>query len=101
MSYTRGAIYIWSSDCSTHVWVANPEPDLSYAESGWGASWAEEGRHLNGVCVPQDVLDELVVMRYAEMTDAERGAATQRALERWRGNGGCFALAEQAGIPPL
>lgn len=44
-----------------------------------------------------DVVDELVVMRVAEMIDEKRFAdAINRAVARYGGNGGCLSLAAKA-----
>ncbi len=100
MSYMRGSIYCWTdSDERLHVWVAG-EPD-GYEESAWGEGWRERGVAVNGVALPGEALDELVMMRLAQMTPDEREAASRRAIEKWHGNGGCIALAESRGLPPL
>src|SRR5690242_6516040 len=100
MSYTRGPIYTWTdSDERLHVWVAG-EPD-GYADSSWGVGYAERGEPVNGVVLPPALFDELVAMRWAQMTAAEREAASQRAVANWHGNGGCAALAESRGLVPF
>jgi hypothetical protein len=44
-----------------------------------------------------DVVDELVVMRLAEIIDEKRFAdAIDRSVARYGGNGGCLSLAAKA-----
>jgi hypothetical protein len=93
MAYTRGDNYIWSSGERTHLWIAD-------GEDGWAECiWNEGGRHPNpsGVGVPQGVMDEYVVMRFAELVRSGDVAATiDRAVTRHAGNFGCAALNEIA-----
>ena len=43
--------------------------------------------------IPEAVLDEYVVMRFAELVDERKVAATmRRASMKWRGNGGAISL---------
>jgi hypothetical protein len=93
MSYTRGENYIGSSGDRTHLWIGDGEDN--WAECGWN-----EGRphpRPAGVAVPQDVMDEYVVMRFAQLLRERRvGPIVDRALARHAGNGGCHALVELA-----
>jgi hypothetical protein len=73
MAYMRGDPYIYVS-CN------GAEFDCSYT-------------------LPMARLDELVVMRYAEMTPAVRARAEKRAIERNTGNSGCSALNAKHGLP--
>jgi len=73
---------------------------------GWDDSiWAEgargdretAGQRASGVALPLDVVDELVVMRLAEIIDEKRFAdAIDRSVARYGGNGGCLSLAAKA-----
>lgn len=91
MSYLRGDTYIWSSGDRTHFWIA--DGDDHWRESGWIEG---RGESATGVAILQDTVDEFVMMRVAEMIDAELvGAAIDRALENGSGNGGCLSLANQ------
>jgi len=103
MSYMRGQNYIWCDDHRVHLWI-------SEGYDGWDESvWYEPGsrpRHADspstrtrasGVAVPQNLMDDYVVMRFAELIDG--GVATdviERALATQAGNGGCSALANNA-----
>ena len=95
MSYMRGDIYIWAGDTSVHFWVRD-------GYDGWDeAGWHDPARPTgaSGVALPQRVADEYVVMRMAEMLDEGCVvAAIEQALEKYRGNGGCRALADHAEI---
>ena len=90
MSYTRGDHYIWAgTDGRVHLWVADGEDN--WAECGWN----EGNPHPRpgGVGVLQDVMDEYVVMRFAELVrERQVQAAVDRALARHTDNGGCVAL---------
>ena len=100
MSYQRGDTYIWAGgDGRVHVWVA--DGDDGWRDSIWAAG--EDGRrhsgreHASGVGVPETNMDELVVMRFAELLqDGELSAAIDRAVEHHTGNVGCIALARRA-----
>ncbi len=89
MSYVRGRHYLWRDDEGLHVWVA--DGDDGWRDSGWGE--AHGGGKAAGACVPLDIVDDFVVMRLAELV--ESGAVDEvvdRAVARYRGNGGCVAL---------
>ena len=90
MSYTRGDNYIWSgTDGRVHLWVADGED--GWAECGWNKGHPHPSPA--GVAVGLDVLDEYVVMRFAELVrDGAAAAAIDRALAEHTGNGGCVAL---------
>jgi hypothetical protein len=48
--------------------------------------------HIDMVRMECAVFDELVVMRFVEMTQSERSAACDRAIRKYSGNVGCDAL---------
>ncbi len=101
MSYMRGDNYIWSDGERLHIWVAD-------GYDGWDeAIWAideSEKRHENrmnagGVGILEQVMDEFVVMRLAQMI--EKGLvedAIERAVARGGGNFGCEALAKNRAV---
>lgn len=101
MSYMRGKYYIFTSgdsekDYRVHLWVAGEE--LSLKESGWAESYGVD--RVAGASLPEAVLDELVVMRYAELQEENKvEQAVQRALRKHGGNVGCDALCRQYGKP--
>ena len=94
MSYTRGENYIWRDGERVHLWIGDGADN--WAECGWN-----EGRpHTDpaGVAVAQEVMDEYVIMRFAELVQTDHVAeVVDRAMARHSGNGGCVALRELAG----
>ena len=78
MSYTRGDWYCWSDGDCMHI---------------WGPPAGAEDRPK--VAVPTALFDQLVAMRWAEMTERQRRSASRRAVANWRGNVGCWELARQ------
>jgi hypothetical protein len=92
MSYMRGDRYLWCDGTHLHFWAAD-------GSDGWAKSgWVEDrGEEASGVALPLEVVDELVVMRLAELVEAGAfAAAVERALSRHGGNGGCVALEQYA-----
>ena len=100
MAYMRGDNYIWTgTDDRVHVWIG--DGDDGWRESGWALADDDTllpGReHASGVALPVAVMDEFVVMRFAELLQAgEVDAAVDRALRNHDGNFGCAALVERA-----
>jgi hypothetical protein len=101
MSYMRGDTYIWHDGENVHLWSADGKDgwDQSVWDTGItgkGPSDEEESDpdvKASGVMIPESVLDELVVMRLAEMIQERKaGEAVKRAISKWSGNGGCLAL---------
>jgi len=96
MAYMRGEIYIWANDTHIHFWAC--EGYDGWDKTGWHDS-SMRAKAASGVALPHDVADEFVVMRLAQMLD--EGCLTDavaRAVGKWRGNGGCHALIEYAGV---
>jgi hypothetical protein len=101
MSYMRGDTYIWHDGENGHFWLAD-------GKDGWDQSiWytgvtgkepsddkeGDPDERASGVMIPESVLDEFVVMRFAEMIQERKARkAVQRAISKWDGNGGCLAL---------
>ena len=53
----------------------------------------EGGDRPSGVAIPEDVLDDFVVMRLAKLyAEGAAGSKIERAMQRHAGNGGCAAL---------
>jgi hypothetical protein len=95
MSYMRGKYYLWKGGDGVHLWAYDGEDH--WKDSGWAEglkpSKAKRGRKPSGVCIPRDVLDEFVVMRFAELIDERKVRRTIRnALKKWRGNGGAVSV---------
>ena|SRR5207302_7815616 len=98
MSYMRGDNYIWSDGGRLHIWVAD-------GYDGWDeALWAidasekrqEDRVNASGVGILEEVMDEFVMMRLAQML--EEGlvdGAIARAVARSSGNFGCEALVKK------
>lgn len=105
MSYMRGAHYLWSDGERIHLWSA--EGYDGWDHSGWaeghGAEEPDPERRIpgpSGVCLPEAVADEYVLMRLAELVrEGGAVAALDRAVARHggpEGNGGAGALGELA-----
>ena len=95
MAYMRGSTYLWHDGSQLHVWVADgyDEWDLSI----WGDQTKDTGM-ASGVALPMTVMDEYVVMRFAQLLQEGRvEEAIARALANHDGNFGCAALKECAG----
>lgn len=53
---------------------------------------------FNGVFIPKSIIDDFVVMRFAELEkDGKVKRIEKRAMRKWRGNFGCDALLEKYG----
>lgn len=94
MAYMRGQTYLWRDESHLHVWVADGYDE--WDQSGWGEHAKDTGT-ASGVNLPMEVMDEYVVMRFAQLL--QEGGADQtiaRALARHEGNFGCAALKECA-----
>jgi hypothetical protein len=99
MSYIRGDTYIWSDGARLHIWVAD-------GYDGWDdAVWAMEASakrrpdrvNASGVGIPEEVMDEFVMMRVAQIMDEGLiEGAIERAIVRSRGNVGCDALVKHS-----
>ena len=101
MAYMRGDHYLWRDDRSMHFWAVDGYD--SWDESGWAEGRAPAvdgtgpGPTPGGVSLPQEVADEYVVMRVAELVgEGLLPAAVARALARHAGNFGCAALRKLA-----
>lgn len=100
MSYRRGKYYIWEGSDGVHLWAADGED--GWKDSGWAESarqWKlKRGEKPSGVRFPKSVLDEYVVMRFAELVDEGRLVATiRRATKGKGGNVGEWSLRAHAG----
>lgn len=72
MAYTRGKYYIYE-DASGKFFI-------------------------NGVFIPKNIIDEFVVMRYAELEkEGKANKVEKRVMKKWKGNFGCDALLEKYG----
>lgn len=100
MSYMRGDNYIWRDDQQVHLWIRDGYD--FWDEAVWTGDNTESDsnsaeRRPSGVAVHQEVMDEYVVMRFAELLeDAIAAKIIDRALAAHGGNGGCGALANRA-----
>src|SRR5256885_1220549 len=82
VSYMRGKYYLWTGSDGVHLWAFDGED--GWKNSGWGLSvkdWkTKRGQKPGGVRIPEPVLDEYVVMRFAELLDERKVAATIRRV---------------------
>lgn len=91
MSYMRGANYIWRGEDDVHIWAENGYD--YWDDSVWFAGKSKKTRKTcSGVRISMSALDELVVMRCAQMTQKEFHAAVQRAIKKYAGNFGADGL---------
>jgi hypothetical protein len=74
MAYMRGDYYIWTDSSDLHVWSSGGYD--GWDRSNWHKQEGGEARSshkksgqvvASGVCIPQEVADEYVMMRLAEM----------------------------------
>lgn len=98
MSYMRGDNYIWSAGEQLHIWVADGYDGCDQAV--WAADESEKRRkgreNASGVGNYEGVMDEFVMMRFAQMI--EEGMveeAIDRAVARSGGNFDCEVLAKK------
>lgn len=88
MAYLRGATYIWSDGSRVHVWVRDGADH--WEESGWAEA---DCTRASGTAITQSLMDDYVVMRFAELVHEGRVAAVvNHALTTHAGNGGWLAL---------
>src|SRR5262249_28112910 len=91
-SYMRGANYLWrGEDGRLHLWI--DEGFDPWEETGWAEGKTIDPRPAAGVAIQQEIMDEYVMMRVAELI--ETGAASDaigRALAKFDRNFGCLAL---------
>ncbi len=98
MSYMRGKYYIWTDTSGLHLWAYDGYD--GWDEAGWhrvddGEDYPIEPTHLkdgqnnaSGVSIHQDVMDEYVMMRLAQMVyEGTINAAIDRAIDP-HGRGG-------------
>lgn len=97
MSYVRGNYYLWRDGKNkVHLWALD-------GYDGWDeAAWADGVKskdlsNASGVGIPKRIIDEFVVMRFAEMLKENLVVTTiNRATKRHKGNFGCKALIDNA-----
>lgn len=93
MSYMRGDNYLWTDGGDIlHIWLANGYDGWDEIERA--ADKRERGLRPSGVGIPEKVLDELVMMRLAQII--EEGIIDEsidRAIANHGGNFGCHPLA--------
>ena len=92
----RGANYLWrGEDDRLHLWIDDGHDP--WEESGWADGKTIDPRPAMGVAVKQEVMDEYVMMRFAELVrDGEAEGAMDRAIAKYDGNFGCVALQQSA-----
>jgi hypothetical protein len=103
MSYMRGDQYLRSDGDRLHIWVADGHD--GWEDSGWAEAVKSSGRaptgkraamppsRPSGLAIPEQIADEFVVMRLAELIAEGRAeTAIRQAVRRHRGNVGCWEL---------
>lgn len=94
MSYMRGDNYLWADGRGIlHIWLANGYD--GWDEIEWAADKRERGLRPSGIGIPEKTLDELVMMRLAQII--EEGMVDEsidRAIANHGGNFGCYPLAQ-------
>ena len=92
MSYIRGDNYLWTDGGNVlHIWLADGYDEWDKRE--WAADKRQRGLRPSGVGIPEEVLDELVMMRLAQII--EEGIVDEtidRAIANHGGNYGCYPL---------
>jgi hypothetical protein len=87
MAYMRGDIYLWHDESGLHLW--NADGNDGWDDSLWACSEEDGSRHpgyenASGVSIPQETMDEYVVMRLAELLEAGILEQTvDRAVMNW------------------
>lgn len=106
MAYMRGEYYLWDDESGLHLWAARGYD--YWDESGWHRD--DDGQiyegHLSnrentasGVSIPQEVIDEYVVMRLAQLVyEGNLVQAIDRAItpRGYNGNIGGMMLEKNA-----
>ena len=91
----RGDYYLWRDDNRLHIWSRDGYDgwDQSIWADGSPATASPLDATPSGVGLPQEIVDELVAMRLAQMVEERLLTVTiQRALDKHGGNFGCSAL---------
>ena len=98
MAYMRGNRYVWSDGSQLHLWARDGYD--GWDESIWAGDpvpAAERGASApSGIGLSQEVVDEYVAMRLAELVaEGLLGTTIKRAVSNHGGNAGCAALVER------
>lgn len=98
MAYLRGNYYLWKDgDNRLHVWAFDGAD--AWMDSGWASDGSNRWpthQNASGVSIPEEVMDEYVMMRFAQLLESGSVACTiDRALRH--GNVGGEALKQRAG----
>ena len=92
MSYMRGKYYVWTGSDGVHLWAFDGED--GWKDCGWAESvkdWKpKRGQKPSGVRIPEPILDEFVVMRFAELVERTQSGGNhpprikEMARQWWR-----------------
>ncbi len=96
MAYMRGDYYLWDDESGLHIWAKDGYD--GWDETGWHLDVDDEAT-ASGVSIHQDIMDEYVMMRVAEMIkEGKIEAAIERILDPdgRGGNGGSRLLTANA-----
>ena len=100
MAYMRGKTYIWQDEHRLHIWTHDGYDGWDI--SGWAVD-AGETRHpdkqcASGTAIPQETMDEYVVMRLAELyREGILESTIHLTFNHQQGNFGCDALKSSQG----
>lgn len=72
---------------------------MAYMRGEWYVWGDGENTHFNDFSMPDELVDEFVAMRWAQMSEDEWLTAQRRAAENWGGNFGCIELCDHLGVP--
>lgn len=95
MSYIRGDYYVWADDVRLHIWARDGYDNWDDSVWNGGSRGGKADERPSGVAVPFEIADEFMVMRIAQLMEAHQlTEVVTRAIEKWKGNGGCYALTQ-------
>jgi hypothetical protein len=88
LAYIKGDTYIWSDGENLHLWADNGLDDwrdmLQYADKP----------NASGVQIPESVIDQFVMMRFAELIKLGQASQAKQTALANHDNFGCDALKE-------
>lgn len=105
MAYIRGHFYIWRDGENIHFSHGNhlgDEGENGRPGDNTLCCYSNGHQGPESLALPNYVVDEFVVMRWAQLSDDERAAAVQRVIDKYGdGSFGADAVMEAAGLPTV
>jgi hypothetical protein len=100
MAYMRGKYYLWvgsdEKEDRLHIWVADGGTS-HHENTGWSENMKEVDE-LMGCSIPMKVMDEYVMMRYAQLEkEGKVDKVAMRAIRHYGGNFGVEELCHKYG----